>query len=87
MVHVNILFHSVSGHTYKLAEALGEGVRHISGCQARLMRIPEPPGLGPITMPGLEKKTHDVSHVPEARIEDLLECDGLAIGSAVYWGI
>jgi NAD(P)H dehydrogenase (quinone) len=83
---LNIIFHSVSGHTYRMAEALGKGVCDISGCEVRLLRIPEPPGLEPITMPGLEKRHHDFSHVPEAKIYDLANCDGLAIGSAVYWG-
>jgi len=86
MIQVNIIFHSVSGHTYRMAEALGEGVRDISGCQGRLLRIPEPAGLEPITMPGLERRHHDFSHIPEAKIENLVDCDGLAIGSPVYWG-
>jgi NAD(P)H dehydrogenase (quinone) len=86
MTRVNIIFHSVSGHTYKLAEALAEGVSAISGCQPRLLRIAEPAGGAPITMPGLDKKHYDFSHVPEATIENLLDCDGLAIGTPVYWG-
>lgn len=86
MTQVHILFHSVSGHTYKLAQALGEGVRGVAGCQARLLRIPELPGLAPVTMSGIDQRADDFAHVPEAKIEDLLDCDGLAIGSAVYWG-
>jgi NAD(P)H dehydrogenase (quinone) len=82
---VNIFFHSVTGHTYRLAEALAEGVREHSGCQVRLLRIPEPTGQ-PITMAGIEKGQHDFSHMPEAKVEDLVACDGLAIGTAVYWG-
>jgi NAD(P)H dehydrogenase (quinone) len=85
MPQVNILFHSVTGHTYGLAEALGEGVRQISGCQVRLLRMPEPTGQ-PITMVGIEKGRYEFSHIPEAKVEDLVACDGLAIGTAVYWG-
>ena len=86
MAVVNIIFHSVSGHTFRMAEALGQGVCDVARCQTRLLRIPEPAGLQPITMPGLEKRHHDFSHVPEATIHDLANCDGLAIGTAVYWG-
>jgi len=86
MARVNILFHSVSGHTYKLAEALAGGVREIERCEARLLRIPEPPGMQPIVMPGLERRHYDFTHVPQASIEDLADCDGLALGSPVYWG-
>ena len=86
MAQVNIIFHSVSGHTYRLAEAIGVGVCEVPRCEARLLRIPEPPGLQPITMPGLEKRHHDFSHIPEATIHDLANCDGLAIGTPVCWG-
>jgi NAD(P)H dehydrogenase (quinone) len=86
MAQINIIFHSVSGHAYKMAEAIGEGVREIPGCRVRLLRIPEPPTIDPIMMPGLRKRYHEFSHVPEAKIEDLADCDGLAIGTAVYWG-
>jgi NAD(P)H dehydrogenase (quinone) len=85
MTQINIFFHSVTGHTYRLAQALGEGVREISDCQVRLLRIPEPTGQ-PITMVGIEKKHDDFSAVPEATVEDLVACDGVAIGTAVYWG-
>jgi NAD(P)H dehydrogenase (quinone) len=86
VTNINIIFHSVTGHTFKLAEALGEGVSAVVGCQAHLKKIPELPGMNPVTMPGIEASVHDFSHVPEATVEDLLDCDGLAVGSAVYWG-
>lgn len=86
MAVVNVVFHSVSGHTFRMAEAVCAGVTDIPRCEARLLRIPEPKGLPPITMPGLEQRHHDFSHVPEATTQDLASCDGLAIGTAVYWG-
>lgn len=86
MPRVNIIFHSVSGHTFKLAEEIGAGVASIDGCEFKLLRIPEPGGAEPITMPGLEKRHYDYSHVPVATIHDLADCDGLAIGTPVYWG-
>lgn len=80
-----MIFHTVSGNIYRLAEAMAEGIRD-AGCEAKLLRIPEPAGLAPITMPGLEARHHEFSHVPEARIEDLIDCEGLALGTPVYWG-
>lgn len=49
MARVNIIFHSVSGHTYRLAEALGTGVVQVETCKFKLLRIPEPGGADPIT--------------------------------------
>lgn len=86
MALIHIIFHSVSGHTYRMAEAMALGVAEVERCEAKLLRIAEPAGLRPITMPGLEKRHYEFSHVPEATIHDLANCDGLAIGTAVYWG-
>ena len=86
MARVNIIFHSVSGHTYRMAEELGAGVAQVDTCEFKLLRIPEPGGADPITMPGLTKRYHEFSHVPEATAHDLADCDGLAVGTPVYWG-
>ena len=53
MASVNVIFHSVSGHTFRLAEAIAEGVAEVPRCQAKLLLIGEPNGAKPITMPGL----------------------------------
>ena len=52
MTSINILFHSVTGHTFRLAEAIAEGVPSLAGCEARLKRIPELPGLEPTDVIG-----------------------------------
>jgi NAD(P)H dehydrogenase (quinone) len=86
MPRINIIFHSVSGNTFRMAEEIAKGVQEVARCEAKLLRIEEPSGLKPITMPGLEKRYHEFSHVPEATINDLADCDGLAIGTPNYWG-
>ena len=86
MANVNVIFHSVSGHTFRLAEAIAEGIAEVPRCQSKLLLIGEPNGAKPITMPGLEMRHHDYSHLHEATIQDLVDCDGLALGSPVYWG-
>ena len=86
MARINIIFHTVSGNTFKMAEAIAEGVSEIARCEAQLLRIPEPNGGGPIQMSGLEERHHEFSHVKLATVQDLVDCDGLAIGTSVYWG-
>ena len=86
MTRINVLFHSVTGHTFKLAEAIAEGVESLAGCAAVLKQIPELPGTGPVTMAALGDRKADFAHLPEAVTDDMLECDGFALGTAVYWG-
>jgi NAD(P)H dehydrogenase (quinone) len=86
MTRINVIFHSVTGHTAKLAEAIAEGVESLDGCQAALKQIAELPGTGPVTMASLGERKSDFAGLPEATTEDLLDCDGFALGTAVYWG-
>lgn len=86
MPKINVIFHSVSGHCFRMAEAIAEGVAEVPRCQAKLLLISESNGSNPITMPGLEMRHHEYSHVTQATIQDLVDCDGLALGSPIYWG-
>lgn len=62
MCQILIIFHSQSGHTQQMAEAVAEGVQAMEGCTAWL------------------------KPAREAGLEDLLACNGLAIGSPEYFG-
>jgi hypothetical protein len=86
MPKINVIFHSVSGGTYRIVEEIAKGVEEIDTCTATLLRVPEPGGAEPITMPGLRVVHHQFEHVPEATIQGLEDCDGLALGTPVYWG-
>jgi NAD(P)H dehydrogenase (quinone) len=86
MARINVIFHTVSGNTFRLAEALAEGIAEVARCDASLLRIEEPMAAAPITMPGIEERHHEFSHIKYATIQDLVDCDGLAIGTPIYWG-
>ncbi len=86
MTRIHVIFHSVTGHTAKLAEAIAEGVESLSGCAAVLKQIPELPGAGPVVMPALGERKAEFAELPVAQVEDLVACDGVALGTAVYWG-
>jgi len=57
-----VVYHSISGKTRRMAEAVGEGARGVTGTEVEVKE-----GL-------------------EATVEDLLNCDGLALGSPDYFG-
>jgi multimeric flavodoxin WrbA len=62
MTKILIVYHSQTGHTEKMAEAVAEGAKSIEGVEVIL------------------KKAGD------ARLEDLLRADGLAIGTPENFG-
>ena len=38
---IQIVFYSMYGHIYTMAEAVAEGVRSVDGCSAELLQVPE----------------------------------------------
>jgi len=86
MTRINVIFHSVTGATGRLAQSIAEGVESLGGCTAALKRIPELPGQGPVTMANLPAHQEAFATLPEATTGDMLDCDGFAFGTAVYWG-
>ena len=86
MTRINVIFHSVIGHTAKLASAIAEGIESLDGCTAALEQIPELPGQGPVTMTNLPARKEAFADLPIASTDDMLDCDGFAFGTAVYWG-
>ena len=86
MADILVIFHSVGGYTFRMAEAVAEGISSLSGCEANLKQITEPPGAEAILLPKVDNRKSDFSHIPVVRVEDLEDCDGLAIGTPVFWG-
>jgi len=62
MCTILVIYHSQSGHTRRMAEAVAKGAASI------------------------ERVAVALKEASDASIEDLLQCDGLAIGSPEYFG-
>jgi NAD(P)H dehydrogenase (quinone) len=41
MVKVNVIFHSIHGHIYKMAEAVAAGAREVEGAEVGIYQVPE----------------------------------------------
>lgn len=83
----SIIFYSVSGRTYDLAEAIAEGVRSIEDCEAQLYRVQDPfkPEETKFWAPKYEK----FAHIPEAKWGDLTpfnDADAIIVGAPVFFG-
>ncbi|TQV77071.1 NAD(P)H:quinone oxidoreductase [Aliikangiella marina] len=80
MPKVLVLYYSQSGHTQKLAKLIARGIEE-QGCEAVIR-----------TVPGVSPKNEAVdSAIPEsgdlyATKLDLIECDGLVVGSPTRFG-
>jgi NAD(P)H dehydrogenase (quinone) len=86
MTRVLVVFYSMYGHIYKMAEAIAEGVREIPGCEVVLRRVPE-------TLPGevLEKMgaldaQKAMAHIPLVQLEELASADAIIFGTPTRFG-
>ncbi|MFZ2499837.1 NAD(P)H:quinone oxidoreductase type IV [Methanosarcina sp.] len=41
MVKVNVIFHSIYGHIYRMAEAIAAGAREVEGAEVNVYQVPE----------------------------------------------
>jgi NAD(P)H dehydrogenase (quinone) len=41
MVKVNVIFHSIYGHIYRMAEAIAEGAKEVEGAEVKIYQVPE----------------------------------------------
>jgi len=76
-----ILYYSRHGSVRKLAELMAQGVESVAGCDARLRTVPAVSTVAEATAPEVP-----LDGAPYVELQDLEECDGLALGSPTRFG-
>lgn len=83
---IKVIFHSLYGHVYQLAEALAEGARSVPGTEVEILQVAETlPDEVLVKMGALEAKKA-FAHIPVAKPSDLADADGLLFGSGTRFG-
>jgi len=87
LANILVLFHSITGVTYRLAEAIGDGVNNVDGCTANLRRVPDIPGWEEIYGGKDMAETRAAfEHIPAAEVDELSSHDGIAVGTPLNYG-
>ncbi|WP_431477608.1 NAD(P)H:quinone oxidoreductase [Massilia eburnea] len=76
-----ILYYSRHGSVRKLAEMIAQGVESVAGCDARLRTVPAVSTVTEATEPEVP-----LDGAPYVELQDLEECDALALGSPTRFG-
>jgi len=81
MTKILILYYSRNGSTEKLAQQIARGVASVSGVEAVVRTVPEVSTV-------CEKVADSIptAGAPYAVLQDLVDCDGLALGSPTHFG-
>lgn len=81
-----VVFYSLYGHVFQLANAVAEGIRQIEGVEPMLRTVHETlPDSLVEKLGGLEARKL-WQNIPEAETADLEECDAMLIGTPTRFG-
>ena len=83
---IKIVFYSMYGHTYRMAEAVAEGAREIEGAEVELLQVPELVPDDVLEKSGAKKSREAFSHIATAKPEDLADADAIIFGTPTRFG-
>jgi NAD(P)H dehydrogenase (quinone) len=83
---IQVIFSSLYGHMWTMAEAIAEGARAVPDCKVSVLQVPEtlPPAV--IEKMGATAAKKAFAHIPIATPEGLAEADAIIIGSPTRFG-
>jgi len=83
---VQIVFYSMYGHVYKLAEAVAAGAREVEGVEVSLYQVPELVSEEVLARSGATAARATFAHVAVAQPEQLTEADAIIFGTPTRFG-
>ncbi|HBG20486.1 MAG TPA: NAD(P)H:quinone oxidoreductase [Desulfobulbaceae bacterium] len=86
MCKVLIVYYSMYGHIFKMAEAVAEGVREVAGCEAIIKRVPETLSDEVLGKMGALDAQKGMAHIPVATVDDLAGADAIIFGTPTRFG-
>jgi NAD(P)H dehydrogenase (quinone) len=85
-VKVQIVFYSLYGHVWRMAEAVAEGARQVPGAQVELLQVAETLPVEVLAKMGAVDAKKAFAHVPVADPKRLPEADVIFLGSGTRYG-
>jgi len=81
-----IVFYSTYGHIYKMAKAVAEGAKAVSGAEVEIRRVPETLPSDVLEKMGAVEAQKAFSHVPVCTVEELTQADAVIFGTPTRFG-
>lgn len=83
---VLIVFYSVYGHIYRMAEAVAEGAKEVKGAEVEMRRVPETLPEEILKQIGAIKSQRAFSHVPVCTMDELASANAIIFGTPTRFG-
>ncbi len=85
-MRVLILFYSMYGHIYQMAEAAAIGAREVPGTEVLLRRVPETLSEDILEKMGAQEAQQTFSHIPVCTLDELAVADAVLFGTPTRFG-
>ena len=85
-IKVNVIFYSMYGHVYKMAQAIAEGAGGVSGTQVNLFQVAETIPDDVLEKYGAKGAKAAFAKVPVATMENLTEANAIIFGTPTRFG-
>jgi len=85
-VKISIVFYSMYGHVYRMAEAVAEGARGVKGAEVNLYQVPELVPEAALESSGAKAARKAFGHIPVIKPAQLAEADALIFGTPTRFG-
>jgi NAD(P)H dehydrogenase (quinone) len=86
VMKVLVVFYSMYGHIYRMAEAQAEGVRKVVGAEAVLRRVPETLPKEVLEKMGAVEAQKSFSQIPVCAVDELAGADAIIFGTPTRFG-
>jgi NAD(P)H:quinone oxidoreductase type IV len=83
---VQIVFYSMYGHIYRMAEAVAAGAREVKDTEVALYQVPELVPADVLEKSGAAAARKAFAHVPLATVDGLAEADAIIFGTPTRFG-
>jgi NAD(P)H dehydrogenase (quinone) len=83
---IQIVFYSMYGHVHRMAEAVAEGARQVSGAEVALFQVPELVPQAALERTGAAQARAAFAHIPIATVDQLPAADAIIFGTPTRFG-
>jgi NAD(P)H:quinone oxidoreductase type IV len=83
---IQVVFYSMYGHIYKMAEAIAEGAREVSNTEVTLYQVAELMPDDLLESSGAKAARAAFAHIPVIKPDQLAEADGIIFGTGTRFG-
>jgi len=84
--NIQVIFYSMYGHIYTMAEAIAEGARSVEGTNVELLQVPELIPDEVLEQYGAKAARAAFAHIPTATVARLPEADAIIFGTPTRFG-